>query len=105
MAPKAKFHISIGKEGSLQNVKEAIADFMRGDDGIKEQVQKLVVVGTEAEGEDTEQVIDLIQDRLVVAMPVELRGGRLTDGKRRGAAYDAWLAQRDSLRAAYGTRT
>jgi len=105
MAPKAKFHLSIGKEGSLQNVKEAIADFMRGDDEIKEQIQKLVVVGSEAEGDDTEQVIDLIQDRLVVTMSVELRGGRLTDAKRRGAVYDAWLAQRESLKAAYGTPT
>jgi hypothetical protein len=104
LAPKAKFQLSIGREGSLQNVREAIAEFMRADDETKEQVKKLVVIGSEAEGNDHEEVIDLIQDRLVVPMDVELRGGRLTDAKRRAAVYDAWLAQRDGLRAVYGQR-
>ena len=62
------------------------------------------MIGSEAEGDDSEQVIDLIQDRLVVTMPVELRGGRLTDAKRRGAVYEAWMAQQESLRAVYGNR-
>jgi len=103
-APKAKFHLSIGREGSLENVKEAIAEFMRADEETREQVKKLVVIGSEAEGGDHEEVIDLIQDRLVVPVEVDLRGGRLSDARRRGAVYDAWLAQRDGLRAAYGQR-
>lgn len=104
LAPKAKFHLSIGRQGSLQNVKEAIAEFMGADDETKDQVKKLVVVGSEAEGLGQEEIIDLIQDRLVVSVEVELRGGRLTDAKRRAAVYDAWLAQRDGLRAVYGQR-
>ncbi len=103
-APKAKFHMSVGREGSLQHVREAIAEFMQADDATKEQVKKLVVIGSEAEGDDHQEVIDLIQDRLVVPMEVDLRGGRLSDTRRRGAVYDAWLAQRDGLRAAYGQR-
>ncbi len=104
LAPKAKFHLSIGHEGSLQNVKEAIAEFMGADEETKAQLKKLVVVGSEAEDDNHEEVIDLIQDRLVMPLDVELRGGRLTDARRRAAVHDAWLAQRDSLRAAYGGR-
>jgi hypothetical protein len=104
LAPRAKFHLSIGREGSLQNVKEAIAEFMGAEGETKEQVKKLVVIGSEAEGDDHEEVINLIEDRLVVPVPVDLRRGRLTDARRRAAVYDAWLAQRDGLRRAYGPR-
>jgi hypothetical protein len=104
-APKAKFHLSIGREGSLQHVKEVVNDFMRADAELRKQFTKLVVVGTEAEGDDHEEVINLIEDRLVVPMTIELGSGRLTDARRRAAVHDAWLNQRDSLRATYGTRT
>jgi hypothetical protein len=102
-APKAKFHFTLGRQqGVLENVKEAVAQLWSSDEELRDEIDKLVVVGDDEDGTDREAVINLLEDRLVVSLPVELRGGRLTDASRRAAVLQAWTDEQEGLAAIYG---
>lgn len=102
-ALKARFRFTLGRgAGTLQNVKEAITQIWNRGDELKGQVDKLTVTGEDEAGDEQLEIIDLIEDRLVVPVTVDLRNGRLTDTRRRAAVLEAWSAQRESLLEAYG---
>lgn len=102
-APKAQIRLQVGKENGLSKVVEAIRELLHSGEDVHDKVTKLVVIGSEAEGTDLEDeaIIDLLQDRLVVPWPVQLKTEKLTDAQRRGAVYDAWRVRKDELRKRY----
>lgn len=102
-ATEAKFQLSVGKGNSLQRAKETLEELMHPDSGAKEHVSRIILIGSDAEDDTHEEVIDLLDDRLVVPMTVEVKDGGLTNSQRHGAVVDAWLAHRDSLVADYAT--
>lgn len=103
-APRAHFTMKIGKNGTLAQVREAVMDLLNAGPEVRDQVSKLVVIGSEEEGEES-AIINLLADRLVVEVPVGLKNGILTDAVRRSAVFEAWEDNRASLRAIYGAKT
>jgi hypothetical protein len=104
-ATEAKFELSVGKGNSLQRAKETIAELMHPDNEARENVSKVILIGSESENDSQEEVINLIDDRLVVPVTMELKDGGLTNSHRHAAVFDAWITHRDSLAAYYARQT
>lgn len=103
-ATTAKFELSVGKGDSLRQAKETLAELMHPDNEAREHVSKVVLIGSEATDDTHEEIINLLDDRLVVPVTMELHDGGLTDAQRHAAVFDAWLAHRDSLVPDYATQ-
>lgn len=102
-APRAQFRMAVGKAGRLVGVKQAVTDLLSNlaGDG---RVTKLEISGSESDGTDV-TVIDLLEDRMVDEIQVELKDGRVTDSVRHAAVFEAWQRHRDDLKSSYGQKT
>jgi hypothetical protein len=91
-APNATIRLSAGrKQGTLQNVVNAVADlFGNQADAHPAEVKRVIVIGSEGDGEE-KTLIDLLQDRLSELVIVEVKDGeRITSAQRFKALNTAW---------------
>lgn len=103
-APKAQFRLKVGKNGSLAKVIEAARDFLDGQLVERDKVTKLVVVGSEM-SEEAVDVVDLLADRLVEEIQVDMKENRISAVECHRAVREAWEFHRESLESTYGSKT
>jgi hypothetical protein len=101
-APTIQLDLSIGKEETtLDKVLAFVRELSGTQDTPFSEVKKIVVIGSDAADDSQEEIINVIEDRLVLLRPVELKDGRVTDPARHGAVYDAWQVERDRISEIY----
>lgn len=109
-APKAKITIEIGRGRGRSGLPETLANIGRAVRGLLPngpadpgEVKKLVVIGrTDDANVEAEDFINLLEDRLVEFVPIELEEGkRITDADRINAVITAWNIHRESIERYY----
>lgn len=105
-APSAEISLSMGhvRKGSL--MMDAVGNTIRRVLGIAAEhpnkVAKLQISGREEGGHET-RLIDLLHDRMIERIPVELdKNRRLSYLTRRQALQQAWIKRQDELLRMYG---
>jgi hypothetical protein len=100
-APKAFIRVEVprprGRQqpGSLRNVINALHGLLPGR-AAAEEIQKIVVVGRDAGGEADEEIINLLNDRLIERIQVNLNDDeRITEERRLNAVVTAWNTHRE----------
>jgi hypothetical protein len=92
-APTASISVAIDRETPrLERIASLIRDALQWEESGLAQVKKILVVGSEDEaGPDEIVAIDLLRDRIVETVPVELPDGqRIGDNDRYNAVRTAW---------------
>lgn len=101
--PKASISVAVDRETpTLARVGQFIADALEWNRTGLLRVEKVLVVGSEGEEQEL-TAIDLLTDRAVETIPVELLDGRrLNDHDRYQAITTAWNRQQDDLQTRFG---
>jgi hypothetical protein len=108
-APKAWIRVEVPKprgrhqdRGSLRNVVDAARGLL-GLQRAEGLVEKLIVVGADPDGGLEESVINLLEDRLIELVPVQLNGDeRIAEQHRHNAVRTAWNTHREAIERVYG---
>lgn len=96
-APRAQFKLEVESgEATLDNVVTTIRELLTVREDHQEEVKEVVVCGSEGEDE-LDAVVNLLQDRIMATMPVDVEGKVVKDEKRHGAVYDAWTIHRPRI--------
>jgi hypothetical protein len=110
-APKAYIKLEIPKRRrrndadlpTLRHVVDAARDLFSHAES--DSIQKLVIGGEEG-GEQVEAVVNLLEDRLVEFVPLDLRPGeRITDATRFSAVTTAWNTHHEAIERVYASRS
>lgn len=101
-APTANISIQVERETStLERVRNLIADALEWDQKGLAEVRKILVVGSEGDADEL-AAIDLLRDRVIETVPIQLADGqRMTDNDRYRAVRTAWERQEPGLRAQF----